>query len=525
LKDALTTSPDSAMAAIRPQVQERIDALKGMFEYTDTRQPQKKASSAMEMHAEIKSQLGVNACSDRWRTANVGILVLSCMLSGQVYASLFMKNEAHMHDKWQKGWALALGFISFGLCAASACVLHLVTAALLRIFLKAKKMRQFFTIQVYDTIIMDRLPNMYGVTEQLLVLGFCTTYLTFGIIAVVTIDAGVFAFGHVLAMYVLFVGNAFAGEPSSLMTIRKRGIFEAMKETAKVAGVDIDTNTLKHQIDDFLEHDVHQDTVIISLKFLAILVATFDYPKPDSVRLRRFIVQSAFVDAGTSTLDCRRVEGVHDVAVDTFSGSCTILGKHSNAERWEVEGHRLSWHTVLRPQLVSEVEKSLTEHGMKLGRGLSSGKGLHEAWASIEAWRQPQRCLEAAEVAKAELEARTVALLGLCMMDKQLLHDDVVAPAVLPLLQAGVDVNNTSMNIGGRTALWYASGCGTTMYQKPETAKLLVDYGADPTLAGKEAPWSHALSYSCASPLKTNDFFTELMKRWEAQRGKAPKKM
>jgi len=280
------------------------------------------------------------------------------------------------------------------------------------------------------------------------------------------------------------------------MTIRKREIFENMEKAANVTGIDMATNTLKQEIDDYLEHPVLQDTEATSFKFLALVVATFDFPNLYYVRLRCFSVQDACVDAGTTWV-CHCAAGLHDVTVHTFSSSCTILGKHSDDEHWKQEGHRLSWHTALQAQLVLEVETSLTEHGMKVGCGLSSEGDFHQAWVSLEAWKQPQRYLEAAKVAKAELEARTVTLLGLCMSNF---------------------ADNTSLNVGGRTALWYASGRYIALFSKSGMAKLLVDYGTVPTVAGgKSTLATGAESYSGADPDENHNFCAELMKSWEVQ--------
>merc|ERR1712232_1007063 len=129
----------------------------------------------------------------------------------------------------------------------------------------AKTLRQFIVVQCYDAIVLERLPNMYGTTERLLVLAFATIILNFITIGLLTKDAGVFAFGHVLAMYALPMGNALAGEPSSLQTIRAREMFQALLQTAKHAGLNISETELKQQCDDYLAHPVPQDTMVIKL--------------------------------------------------------------------------------------------------------------------------------------------------------------------------------------------------------------------------------------------------------------------
>jgi len=79
-----------------------------------------------------------------------------------------MKSDAYLHDLWQHGLALVIRFVSFGICACMFWAFREGKAVLLaRMPGEAKIARQFFVVQCYDAIIMERLPNMYGSLEQL----------------------------------------------------------------------------------------------------------------------------------------------------------------------------------------------------------------------------------------------------------------------------------------------------------------------------------------------------------------------
>lgn len=515
IKDSLVTAPEEVIKAIRPNGASQLEAFRGVFEH-DGRCSQENSEdlTVKKTHQEIKAQLSVDE-KKRRSIAIVWSIVLGCACSGQVYVAFFMKATSHGHgnatatddegdDAWQSAWqsglALAIGFISFAICASMQLVIPLILSKLLaRNPTSGKEVRQFLTVQLYDAIVMTRLPNMNGKLEVLLITGFATVGLTFGIMGLLERDAAILAFGHILAFNILAAGNALAGEPSSLQTIREREMLEAMDKTARASGIDMDRTSLKQQLSDFVQHPVHQDTMVVTLSFLTLLAATFDCPMTDSIRLRRFIVQQGFVDTKCNPYgDAQSVLTRSDVAVDTFAGTCHVLDLGNAAEagrstRWVGEGERLPWHMALRPQLVPETEQQLKESGMPLGTGLSSKRENSGKWAAQEATKQPQRYLEKARSTKAELDELSMALLGLCSMPESAVSDEDSADPALVLLRAGADVNAGYLEPNGRTPLHYASGLLGDFREK--TVKHLIDFGADPHKTDK-----HGLSITGNNP-------------------------
>lgn len=168
VKDILATDPDKVIDAIRPSGKSQIDALKGMFEHIDKRYMT--APTFAKKHAEIKEHLAVGEKKQRSKVI-VWAIVVSCVLSGQIYPIFLMKDDAYLHDSWQNGLALKLGFVSFAICVFIAWAFPRgIQWRVSKKPVEAKVFRQFCMIHCYDAIILERLPNMYGTLEQLLVL-------------------------------------------------------------------------------------------------------------------------------------------------------------------------------------------------------------------------------------------------------------------------------------------------------------------------------------------------------------------
>lgn len=381
IKDLLTTDPDSVICAIRQD--DILNGWLGVFEHDVAhvwlKQDGKQHFSVR--YDEIQDKI-FKLGEKKWRgRLVVGTAIIGCILAGQIYATFLMKDDARQLLGWHRGEGILVGLVNFAVSAGVGIGMKMMFNMLKP--QSAREARQFLTTSAYDKIVMDKLPNMYGYLETIVVLGFCTLILNFVVIGIFTQDAGSVAFGHILAGYMITLVSSLASEPSSLQTIRRRVMLEAMESRAALtglmcSGIDpsgshvVDKARLKQEFDDFLAHPVHQDTMVITSTFLILLLATFNLPGAASIRIRRFVVKNyKYFD--------------NDAVVDVFDESITFLERvPSSANGEDTNEGRVYWDMGILgyrgPGEYGEWLVSVPVHGTAVPvdiKGLANWFGMH----------------------------------------------------------------------------------------------------------------------------------------------------
>eukprot|EP00928_Gymnodinium_smaydae_P023041 TRINITY_DN1916_c0_g1_i1.p1 TRINITY_DN1916_c0_g1~~TRINITY_DN1916_c0_g1_i1.p1 ORF type:complete len:684 (+),score=74.60 TRINITY_DN1916_c0_g1_i1:39-2054(+) len=363
--------------------------------------------------------------------------------------------------------------------------------------------RNLFTTGVYDKMALNKLPNVMGQTKNTVICGVLALLLPSTFVAAVGQDVGVLAFGLQLSYGFLAGANTLLGECSSLRPIRERDMAKMLCDCKNRAEIDIPDLELQVQFEKFLAHEPYNKAIVMDLRLFVVLATLIVCEKPDSVRLRHFVVKGAFFSATKPELLEHwdgELHGCHDVMVDVARGTCKVIDPDAVAgetyARWIAKGSPLPWQIALRPDATTRAQFSLQALGMDPGSSaFSPGPMVLPHWENWEATHQPAVHFERAKAMKVQQDELADTLIRIVSFES---YSDDDVRLVEALIHAGAQVNDARADLdhGACRALFFCIKGDHRL-----TAQRLIKYGAN--LHGK-----YAIGEGCETP-------TEYAKRLE----------
>eukprot|EP00811_Abedinium_folium_P003641 NODE_1334_length_2517_cov_8.391632.p1 GENE.NODE_1334_length_2517_cov_8.391632~~NODE_1334_length_2517_cov_8.391632.p1 ORF type:complete len:730 (+),score=110.57 NODE_1334_length_2517_cov_8.391632:130-2319(+) len=251
----------------------------------------------------------------------------------------------------------------------------------------AKKMRQKFTIVVLDPLFRGPLHGMHGIMMEIMV-GYLFTLLgTFGVIAGITSNVGVFAISINAAHAFLTSMNVFLSEPAGSRSLRQAELISLLDGMRKDLDINLTGSEFALQMRQFFDEPPTNVVLEISCELFILLAAAAHRVAQDSVRMRHLIITGGYVEMSLSDLEEPEVvETRRDLLIDLFERKCSVAGFDEKDERWFLEGRKVPWHLAIKKSRVAEYERKLMEQGMRQGAGCFSWASTDSGWAQEEAY-------------------------------------------------------------------------------------------------------------------------------------------
>jgi hypothetical protein len=494
--DMLKMDPDKAMQHFGKPSEH---PLRGCFEPREATGPLKEPEEYETLRFAVSGSTSAEGCLTRTQLILVGSLfVLCCPSLVQIYCWTLLKDPCQELSGWRCQQFRFLDHYG-GVYITLANLILLLTARIVLGLVwrlckrccrvKSLVLARILTVKLLDKMALQRLPQTVGIREKIVMWGVCSLFMSFSVLAAIDMNAGILAFGNMITIYLLLVGNGLFGNFASLDMLRERHILNIVVKVAKEMDLLMNSADVRMKASEWYHTDPQFEAIVIDLPILVLLANLIWLPAnavPESVRTRKFVIPKLFAHLlDTDVKDGRwlgNVTDYSDVVVDVFERTCTVLGHDHSSSRWAEQGERLPWHFALSLARVEKHAPDLYKLGLAPGTGCFSPAPNGVSFEHNEA-NVPFHVMRAEASQVLSIQQNLEQLLVAVVINAESWWEDNAQETdklVKALLKAGANVNGRRQ-VSDRTeevpmALFLC------MHQWPETrelCKMLIREGSD----------------------------------------------